>query len=70
VWYRNNEDPLQFTAASRLSEDEILDRVLAQEHITPSDLPPGAAGIQARIAGHDLAPVKYTEDESEMNTIA
>ena len=65
VWYRDNEEPLEFTTPGRIGEAEILDRVLEHERIerTPSST------AQALVAGHALAPVRYTEDESEMNTI-
>jgi len=66
VWYRDNEEPLQFTTPGRISEAEILDQVLAHEGIEPA----GPTTVQALIASHNLAPVRYTEDESEMNTIA
>ena len=65
VWYRNNEEPLAFATPGRISEAEILDRVLAHEGIAPT----GPATVPALIASHGLAPVRYTEDESEMNTI-
>lgn len=65
VWYRNNEDPLDFATPGRCSEAEIVDRILDHEHIERG----APATVQALIARHDLAPVRYTEDESEMNTI-
>ena len=66
VWYRNNEEPLEFATPGRISEAEILDQVLAHEGIEPA----GPSTVQALIASHELGPVRYTEDESEMNTIA
>ena len=66
VWYRNNEEPLEFSTAGRISEAEILDQVLAHAGIEPT----GPTTVPALIASHALAPVRYTEDESEMNTIA
>ncbi|SDF41071.1 hypothetical protein SAMN05428966_11568 [Massilia sp. PDC64] len=65
VWYRNNEEPLEFATPGRISEAEILDQVLAREGIEPT----GPSTVQALIATHGLAPVRYTEDESEMNTL-
>jgi hypothetical protein len=65
VWYRNNEDPVEFTTPDRISEAEILDQVLAHAGIEPT----GPTTVQALIATHGLAPVRYTEDESEMNII-
>ena len=77
VWYRNNPAPLAFVTAYRCTEWQILEHVLAQEKITaptPSTAPdgtPAAAGpsVKDLIASHALAPVRYTEDESETNTI-
>ena len=65
VWYRNNEEPLEFTTPGRISEAEMLDQVLAHEGIEPT----GPTTVQALIASHGLAPVRYTEDESEMNVM-
>ena len=65
VWYRNNEEPLEFTTPGRISEAEILDQVLAHEGIEPA----GPTTVPALIATHGLAPVRYIEDESEMNTL-
>ena len=66
VWYRNNEEPLEFATHGRSSEEEILERVLAHERIERKE----PSAVRELIAGHGLAPVRYTEDESEMNTIA
>lgn len=65
VWYRNNEEPLEFATPGRISETEIVEHVLAHEGIELA----GPTTVQALIATHALAPVRYTEDESEMNTI-
>jgi hypothetical protein len=65
VWYRNNEEPLEFATPGRSSEAEILDQVLEHERIERG-VP---ATVQELIARHNLAPVRYTEDESEMNVI-
>jgi hypothetical protein len=67
VWYRNNEEPLEFSTPGRCSEAEIIDHILAHEHIERDD---PTATVQQLIARHHLAPVRYTEDESEMNAIA
>jgi len=56
VWYRNNEEPLQFATPGRYSEAQIVQHVLAHEGIAEQDR-------------STLGPVRYTEDESEMNTI-
>jgi hypothetical protein len=65
VWYRNNEDPLEFATPGRSSEAEILDQILEHERIERG----APATVQELIARHNLAPVRYTEDESEMNPI-
>jgi hypothetical protein len=65
VWYRNNEEPLEFATPGRSSEAEIVDRVLEHERIDRG----APAAVQELIARHSLAPVRYTEDESEMNVI-
>jgi hypothetical protein len=69
VWYRNNEEPVQIVAASRLNDDEILDRLLAQERIAAAGTGADGATVQERIASNKLGLVKYTEDESEMITL-
>jgi hypothetical protein len=65
VWYRDNEVPLEFATPGRIGETEIVERVLEHERIGRNT----ASSVQELIAGHRLAPVRYTEDESEMNTI-
>jgi hypothetical protein len=65
VWYRNNEEPLEFTTPGRISETEIVEHVLEHERIERA----GASNLQELVASHGLAPVRYTEDESEMNAI-
>lgn len=69
VWYRDIEEPLEFSTASRTSETEIVERVLANENVaTPAEA--GATpSVKDLIAQHKLAPVRYTEDESEINNI-
>ena len=64
VWYRNNEEPLEFATPGRISETEIVEHVLEHERIER-----GASTVQELVASHNLAPVRYTEDESEMNAI-
>lgn len=68
VWYRNNPEPLAFSTAFRCTEAQILDHVLTQEQIAPSTATP-APSVKELIDTHKLAPVRYTEDESEANTI-
>jgi hypothetical protein len=67
VWYRNNPEPLEFVTAYRCTEAQIVDHILAHEQIAQ---PEGAPSVQELIASNHLAPVRYTEDESETNTIA
>jgi hypothetical protein len=77
VWYRDIPEPLEFVTASRSSEIDLLDHILAHEHIVPSVSPPGQRGdpaspaptVQELIARNNLAPVRYTEDESEIQRI-
>jgi hypothetical protein len=64
VWYRNNEEPLEFATPGRISETEIVEHVLEHERIER-----GTSNLQELVASHNLAPVRYTEDESEMNAI-
>jgi len=66
VWYRDIPEPLEFTAANRCSELEILEHILAQEKIAPAGTGPAVSEI---IEKNRLAPVRYTEDESELNVI-
>ena len=77
VWYRNNPAPLEFATAYRCTELQILEHIFAQEKIAPAITPPAGddmpvatgPGVKELIATHQLAPVRYTEDESETNTI-
>lgn len=77
VWYRNNPDPLQYSSASILHEDKVLDLVLQKEniaaHLIPDATPGGPASaspsLKEIIARNNLGPVRYTEDESEPFTI-
>lgn len=70
VWYRDREEPLEFTTASRTSEAEIVERVLAYEQTAMPAESGNSASVAELIDLHKLAPVRYTEDESEMNVIA
>lgn len=77
VWYRDNDDPYIFDRASRLSDKEIVEEIMQHENMP---LPPTApAGLDHAVpkpdaaelvAKNGLAPLRYTEDESEMHTIA
>lgn len=69
VWYRDIETPLEFTTATRTSEAHIVDRVLANENVAAPTGPGVAATVHDLIAQHKLAPVRYTEDESEIQNI-
>ena len=66
VWYSNKTEPLEFATAFRPSELQILEHILQHENIAPVAPGPTVAEI---IAANQLAPVRYTEDESEVNTI-
>lgn len=66
VWYRDNEEPLEFATAYRPSELQIVAHILENENITP--MADGTSVTQV-IAANNLAPVRYTEDESEINVI-
>lgn len=78
VWYQNKAEPLEFSTAAICREDEIVRRVLAHEGLIPFVVPdanrgaPGAKEPTVRelIAQNHLAPIRYTEDESEALTIA
>jgi hypothetical protein len=67
VWYRDNEEPLEFATAYRPSDIQILEQILAHEKIPAADAGTTATEL---IAANQLAPVRYTEDESEINVIA
>jgi len=66
VWYRNNQQPLEFSSASICREDDIVARILAHEKLSRED----GQNLQELVARNKLAPVRYTEDESEPQTIA
>lgn len=70
VWYRNNPEPLEFVTAYRCTETQIVDHILAHENIAPPAAAPATPTVQELIASNKLAPVRYVEDESEINTIA
>jgi hypothetical protein len=70
VWYRDIPEPLAFTTASRCSEEEIVQHVLAHEGMAePAGAASAATPASELIVRNHLAPVRYTEDESEMNMI-
>jgi hypothetical protein len=66
VWYRNNPEPIEFSTAGRSSEAQIIAQIFAHEKIAEGA--PGST-LTERIAANNLAPVRYTEDESEISTI-
>ncbi len=70
VWYRNNPEPLEFATAYRCTETQIVDHILAHEKLASPGADPAMPSVQDIIASNNLAPVRYTEDESETNTIA
>jgi hypothetical protein len=58
---------LEFVTAYRCTELQIVAHILAQEKIV---VPAGdTPGVRELTAMHVLAPVRYTGDESEANTI-
>lgn len=77
VGYRNNPEPLEYSSASILHEDKVLDLVLQRGNIITHSIPDAPLGTPAStspslkeiIARNNLAPVRYTEDESEPFTI-
>lgn len=69
VWYRNNPEPIAFVTAYRCTELQIVDHILAHEQIAPDATAAASPGASELIAINALAPVRYTEDESETNTI-
>jgi hypothetical protein len=66
VWYRDIPEPLAFTAPNRCSDLEIVEQILAHENIVSSA---AAQTAKELIDKNHLAPVRYTEDESELNVI-
>lgn len=79
VWYKNVDEPLQFSSIGRCSEEEIVLKVLAHEGTTEqlaaerasadhADRPPLSLAELIKHGG--LGSVRYTEDESEMNAIS
>lgn len=77
VWYRNNPEPLEFSSASRCGEQEILDRIFTHEQIVPIAIPDAtgngpamkAPTVRELVENNHLPPVRYTEDEGEMQSI-
>lgn len=76
VWYRDNPAPLEFATAYRASELQIVEQILLHENIAMRDggttgtIGTNGTTATALIAANNLAPVRYTEDESEINVIA
>jgi hypothetical protein len=70
VWYRDNPEPLEFATAYRPSELQIVEQILAHEKIAVADGNASGTTATTLIAAHSLAPVRYTEDASEINVIA
>jgi uncharacterized Fe-S cluster-containing radical SAM superfamily protein len=77
VWYRTNEQPLEFTSASFIRDDEIVQRILEHEKIAAPDILPVASGaeplppetLKQLIDSNQLGPVRYVVDASEVLTI-
>ncbi|WP_332875726.1 hypothetical protein [Massilia sp. S19_KUP03_FR1] len=69
VWYRNNPEPLEFATAYRCTDVQIVDHILEHESISRVTNAATHASVTELITSNELAPVRYTEDESEMNTI-
>lgn len=71
VWYRDIEEPIEFSTATRTSEAEIVAHVLAHDNVAAATAagPGTAPSVKELIARHKLAPLRYTEDESEINNI-
>ena len=66
VWYRNNPQPLEFSSAARVRDEEIVQRIFQHETIDSLDATGGQAPtLGARIKAAGLAPVRYAEDEGE-----
>lgn len=78
VWYKGNPEPFVFASIGRLSDRQIVAKVLEKERIVPfliSDKNVGDAGegeppLGEIIQRNGLAPLKYTMDESEMFVIS
>lgn len=78
VWYKGNAEPLEFASIGRLSDAEIVSKILEKEQIAGSlitDKNRGQVGdlepsLSETIQRNGLAPLKYTMDESEMIVIA
>jgi hypothetical protein len=70
VWYRNNSEALEFSSASRVREEEIIERIFARENIAaPASTDGSAPSVGELIKTNNLAPVRYAEDEGEPYTI-
>jgi hypothetical protein len=69
VWYRNNPQPLEFSSAGRVRDEEIVERIFQHESITPVAAAGDAPTLGALVEANGLAPVRYAEDEGEPYTI-
>lgn len=68
VWYRNNAQPLEFSSAFRVRDEEIVARIFQHEKLeAPASGESHTLG--ALIEANGLAPVRYAEDEGEPFTI-
>jgi intein-encoded DNA endonuclease-like protein len=65
VWYQNKTEPLEFSSASRVREEQIVGRIFAHEKIAHD----ASSTLSELISKNNLGPVRYTEDESEPFTI-
>jgi hypothetical protein len=78
VWYKGHAEPLEFASIGRLSDAEIVSKILEMEQIAGfpiTDKNRGQVGdvespLSETIQRNGLAPLKYTMDESEMIVIA
>lgn len=70
VWYRNNSQPLEFSSAARVRDEEIVERIFQHENIAhPATANGPSPTLGALIEANGLAPVRYAEDEGEPFTI-
>ncbi|SDF72824.1 MULTISPECIES: hypothetical protein [unclassified Duganella] len=68
VRYRGGKE-LTFNSPSILREEQIVERVLAEEKIIPGAVEKRSS-LQDTITANHLGPIAYTEDESEPITIS
>jgi hypothetical protein len=69
VWYQNKTEPFEFSTAGISREEAIVERILARENIAAAETGANAPSLSELIAKNNLGPVRYTEDESEPQTI-